>query len=133
MIHDINPQGEPNVEGMSLAEQEQYDHAIADHRAASEGNEQFVMNYIELAVALADRGNYDRAIDLYNMMIQLNPDDAMLYRARGGSYDAKGEYEQAIADYGEATRLDPRYSDAMLDLADAWRKRALDNDGQGFG
>ena len=122
MAHHNNPQDEPNLEGMSADEREQYGRAIADFEAASKRNEQFWMDYIDLAVALADRGSHDEAIGLYDMMIQLDPDEETLYRARGGSYEAKAEYEQAIVDYGEAIRIDPDYRDAIMDLADAQSK-----------
>ena len=63
------------------------------------------------------------------MMIELAPQEAGLYRARGGAYAGRGEYDRAIAECREAVRLDPRYHDAYIDLAQAYEQLALACDG----
>ena len=100
---------------------EEYGQATAAFAAAVKLNEEFVQNYIDVAVALLDQGNYAQAIAYFEMMIQLNPNDPMLFRARGAAFAGQGEYERATVDLREAIRLDPNYGDAYFDLADVYR------------
>src|SRR5438128_1430561 len=109
--------------GVELAQQKQYDAAIAEFTLAIKANPKNARAYLNRGTAYRAQQKYSEAMADYNRSLQAKPDPEV-YAKRGYTYVTYlQEYEKGIADYKEALRLNPndydtsqrlQYAEAML-------------------
>lgn len=110
----VTPEGTDHLQrGDRLAEEGDFDGAIAEYSEAIRIVPQFVTAYIQRGSAYKSKGELDRSINDFSSVLRLKPNIAEVYRLRGLVSEAKGELDSAIADYSEAIRLDPKDVEAL--------------------
>jgi tetratricopeptide (TPR) repeat protein/uncharacterized RDD family membrane protein YckC len=101
-------------QGITFANQGQYDQAIAYFDKAIEINPKLVLAYNNRGIAYKEKGQFDQAISDYNKALEINPGYAPAYINRGVAYAEKQKYDEAIADYTEGIQINPRVAGAYL-------------------
>jgi len=94
--------------GVSLANQENYDLAIAEFTKALKLDQDMQIAYIKRGDAYLYKDDLDRAFTDYNRAIQIDPQSVLAYERRGFAYRFyKNDNDKAIYDYSQVIRLRP--------------------------
>ena len=62
------------------------------------------------------------SMTLISYMLKMNPDSAPIYNGRGAVYFEQGQYDLAISDFTKSLEINPRYPEALFNLANAYAK-----------
>jgi tetratricopeptide (TPR) repeat protein len=100
--------------GISFAEKEEYDTAIAEFDGALNLDPDLAAAYFHRGNAYGSKGDIDQAIADYTRAISIDPNYAAAYLSRGLAYSEKGDYDQALADSSQAISIDPNYAPAYV-------------------
>jgi tetratricopeptide (TPR) repeat protein len=95
-----------------LADQKQYDRAMADLGRAMTLDPGFAPAYHNRAIVALNRGKVNDALQDLNQAITLKPDYALAYCNRGNVYRSLRQWDKALADYSRAIEIYPDYNDA---------------------
>lgn len=91
--------------GLELAQQGQYEQAIATYKQALEKVPQQPYIWANLGSAHARLKQYDQAIEAFNKAIENKPDDSALYQNLGNIYAEMGNIEKAKETFEKAAGL----------------------------
>jgi tetratricopeptide (TPR) repeat protein len=92
---------------VTLAQQMDFDAALADFNRVIELNPDLGTAYRNRAELLAAQGQLSEAVADYSRAVNATPDDAELYRARAHALQSLGHFDRAIADLNDSIQLDP--------------------------
>lgn len=94
-----------------LFEDEKYDRALDQYRAALKKAPDHIFALRGVARSLMQLGRNDEALATFNEAIARDPNFAATYANRGILLDRMGRYREAMADYETALRLDPKIAE----------------------
>jgi lipoprotein NlpI len=109
--------------GISEAEHDDYDAAIADFNQALALQPDDAGVYFNLGLAKNGKKDFDGAMADFDRVLALDPADADAYLSRGLAKFAQENYGGAIADYDQAIALVPSFTDAIYARALAHRRQ----------
>ena len=103
------------LEGVMLADEEQFDESFSAFRLATELDPNHVNAYVNWGNALFNQGDHDRAIEKYRNAVQVDPNEALAYYNWGVALERQDKLDEAIEKYQRAytirsqirTRLSP--------------------------
>jgi tetratricopeptide (TPR) repeat protein len=108
-------------QGITFANEGQYDKAIAYFDKAIEINPRFAKAYYIRGRAYYYKGWYDKAIADFTKAIEINPYYTEAYNSRGHIKRRKyNNFDGAIADYTMVLELNPRFAWAYHNRANAY-------------
>ncbi|HLE10774.1 MAG: hypothetical protein A2504_11515 [Bdellovibrionales bacterium RIFOXYD12_FULL_39_22] len=76
-----------------------------------------------MAVIYRHNNDFNKALPLIDLALKKHSNDATLFNNRGTVYLAQEKLDLAIVDFLAAIRINPDYSDAMLNLGFAYEKQ----------
>ena len=91
----------------NLAQQGQYEAAIAAWKKAAELNPGEAVIYLNLGVTLARLGRPDEAIAQYQKALEIDPDSAEVHFRLGSALADAGKFDEAIAHFRKVLELRP--------------------------
>ena len=91
--------------GVALAQQKQYDAAIAEFNAAIQANPKNVRAYVNRGTAYRAQQKYDLAMADFAKAIELAPNDESGYFERGQTLVMQKQYSDALPDLNKAAEL----------------------------
>jgi superkiller protein 3 len=118
--------------GIALRDQKKLDEAIINYRKAIQIDPNLAAAYGNLGTALYDQKKLDEAITAYKKVLSL-PEDYNLtpttahtgaHNGLGVVYQAQGKLEAAILEFEASLKIDPNYTFAKNNLAEARRRLA---------
>jgi tetratricopeptide (TPR) repeat protein len=109
--------------GIELAEQAQYEDAVAQFREVIRLQPDNPAAHFDVAVTLIRLGKLDEAIPECREAIRIQPNYAEAHAQLGGALRSQGKVDEAIAEYREAIRLKPENAKVHYNLAEALRIR----------
>ena len=95
------------------AQQNDWDHVIADLSRVIEIDPTAVGAYLTRASEYATKNDYDHEIADLDQVIRLDPDLFAGYLSRAAAYEGKKDFDRAIADYNQTLKIDPKNSMAF--------------------
>jgi len=110
-----------NNRGLTYAELQQHDAALADYRQAIQLNPALAQIYYNRGNIYKTLQQYDAALSDYGQAIKLDPTLAQAYHNRGTIYENLQRYDEALADYGQAINLDSKYPDAYSNRGNTYK------------
>src|SRR5438132_524412 len=99
--------GDHTARGVELAQQKQYDAAIAEFTKAIEAAPKDARAYTNRGTAYRASGKLQEAIADFSKAIEVSPNDEMAYRERGYTESVQNQFDAAMGDLDKAVQLKP--------------------------
>jgi len=106
------------------AQVQTWESSVTLWRHAVEATPNSYIAYENLAQAMRDRGQFDEALALYARALPLAPAgsssyEAVIHNSMGLVLTRKGDIDEAITHFSDAVRLNPRFVEPKINLANA--------------
>src|SRR5438874_10638640 len=93
--------------GIELAQQKNFDAAIAEFTKAIEANPKDPLGYTNRATAYRASSRFAEAVADYTKAIEISTKDHMAFRERGNTQVMQKQYDLALPDWEKAIELKP--------------------------
>lgn len=94
--------------------------AIAEYKAALEGNNSLAEAHSNLGLIYNQQHNYAQALAEFRKALAINPKDAITYNGIGAALRAERDLQGAIKNWQTAVSLDPKLATAHYNLGTAY-------------
>jgi len=86
------------------------------------------LDQYEKALDAVQRNDYPAAVSGFQKVVELNPKSPQSRFLLGAAYEGADKPDDAISQYQEALRLDPKFADAELGLAEAYTAKGMERE-----